>query len=144
MAQKLDFNKNDGIKEYCFADDENAIIRINTRDINLLVRMEEGKKQLKEFANSLKNVENETDDVIFNKLDELDKKVKETIDWIFDSEVSKTAFGNTSSVTIIDGEPRFVTFTNALIPVVEKEIEKEHEEANGKIESYVTQAKAFK
>lgn len=144
MAQKLNFSKHQSIKEYCFADDEDAIIRIDLRDTNLLARMDEGRKKIKEFAKELENIDNDSDDTIVTKIMELDKKVKDTIDYIFNSNVSEVAFGVTSSISIIDGEPRFVTLMNALMPEVEKEISLEQQEADKTIESFVAQAKNFK
>ena len=144
MAQKINFSINQGIKEYCFADDENAIVRINLRDINLLTRMKEGKATLTKYADTLSQAENKSEDKVIDELLELDKKVKETLDYIFNTNISEIAFGTASSIMIIEGEPRFLTLINAIMPEVEKEIEIQQKEADKKINNYVSQAKGFK
>lgn len=144
MANKLNFKKNLGVKEYCFADDETAIIRINTRDPNLYTRINESKNKLQKLADKYEGFSSDNPDEISAMLKDFDTEVKEQIDYMFDSPVSPVAFGNSSAVAVYDGMPAFQAFLNAILPEIEKEIDKEQKKATKNISKYVSQAKKFK
>lgn len=144
MATKLNFKKNLGVKEYCFADDETAIIRVNTRDPNLYTRINKSKSKLLELANKYEGFKSDSPDEIEAMLEEYDTKVKAQIDYMFDSSVSEVAFGNSSAVAVYDGVPAFQSFLNALLPEIEKEIDKEQKKIQKNVSKYVNQAKKLK
>lgn len=142
--EKLSFKKNEGIKEYCFEDDENAIIRVNTRDPNLYTRIIKAKKELQRLSDKYQSFDYADEDKAGAMLEEFDSKVKEQINYIFNSDVSSVAFGNFSSVAVYEGEAAFKKFLDAILPEVEKELEKEHEKSQKNVASYVDKAKQFK
>jgi hypothetical protein len=144
MAQKINFNKDLGVKEYCFADDETAIIRVNTRDPNLYTRINEAKKELQKLADKYENFRSDNPEEISAMIIEFDTKVKEQIDYMFNSPVSEVAFGVSSSVAVYDGVPAFQAFLNAILPEVEKEIDKEQKKAEKNVSKYVSQAEKYK
>lgn len=139
--EKLNLNRNIGIKEYCFADDENAIIRINTRDPNLYPRIKETQKKLIELVNEYEGYDKKTEDEACKALLEFDLKVKSLLDYMFDSKVSEVVFGNSSSVATYDGVPAFQNFLNVILPIVEKDMEAEQKKIEKNIRKYTSQVK---
>ena len=145
MAEKLNFKKNPGIKEYCFQNDETAIIRVNTSDPNLYSRLQKGKKRLEKLAEKYRDFSSDNSDEVVEMIDDIDKKIKSEINYMFDSDVSAVAFGNANCLELDDdGEPTFKNFLNALLPVVEEEIKAKQNKANKNISKYVNQAKQYK
>lgn len=136
---KLGFKRNIGIKEYNFEDDENAVIRVNTRDANLIVRIEESKKVFKKLAAELRN----SKEPVANQLEMIDKAVRNQLNYMFGSDVSSVVFANFSSVSIYDGDFAFNRFLDAILPEIEKDISEEQEKFMRNTEPYVKQAEQF-
>lgn len=143
MAQKLNFSKNKGIKEYCFADDENAIIRINTRDSNLYPRLNESRKKLEALYKEYENFNADSEEESAKALVNFDNRIKAELDYMFDYPVSEVAFGNFSSISIYDGMPAFQSFLNAILPEIYKDIDSEHKESEKVIDKFVNEAEQY-
>lgn len=145
--ENLNFNK--GYKAFKINDDENAVIRINTRDIKILERLKIASVKLKEIAKKYENLKSDDDNnvdenKIIKILSDCDKRAKEQIDYIFGEGVSKIVFGSMDCCSIVDGQPVFMGFLDAIIPIIEKDITGEQKLSARKIEKYTSQAKKFK
>lgn len=131
-------NINTGIKEYSINGDESKILRINTTDMNILSRISKAEKELKKIAESCNNV---TEDKAIEMLSELDTKVREQIDYIFDGKVSDIIFGNINCISAAGGKPIFENFLDAVLPVIKEDISAEQENLNKKVNKYTSKVK---
>ena len=141
--EKISFNN--GYKEYKINDDENAVIRINTTDMKIIDRANEAKKNFNEIMKKYEDIENQNlpDDKVFSLVSECDRDIREQINYIFGSDVCTAAFGNANCISPCGGQPLFMNFINAIIPLIEKDIAKEQKLSAKKIEKYTSQAKKF-
>lgn len=90
--------------------DDNLILLINTSDFNILNRLretvpklEECEKEMAKLNELARNGEDDRADEFANQIKAIDEKMKEYIDYIFDSNVSEVCAGNASMCDIIDG-----------------------------------------
>jgi len=139
----------DGYKEFMINDDPNKVIRFDPADFGIIER----------FNNALKNIEKATE-TIKNDIDinpqgeplseleeaaeavaKVNKLIKDQIDYIFDSPVSDMVFGNKSPLALVKGVPLFERFIMAAKEVIEKEVKKEMEASQKRIEKYTKQVK---
>ena len=130
-------NINIGTKEYSINDDVSRILRVNTTDINILARFDKAETELKKIASQYENITDITAEVIT----ELDTKVREQIDYIFDSKASEIVFGNINCASIAGGQPIFMNFIDAILPVIKNDIVEEQEKSEKKISKYTSQVK---
>jgi hypothetical protein len=141
--EKLSFEL--GIKEYCLNDDENAVIRINTRDYGLIPRIEKLKKDSKKLMKDYqKKVSELSDNEIFAVIGELDQQVRQLINTTFDSDICSVAFGNANCLSFAGGRPIFMNFLDVLLPRILSDIQEEQKASEKYIKSYTDQAKNFK
>ena len=141
--EKITFNS--GYKEYQINDDENAVIRINTTDMSILDRINEVKKSLNGIMNKYKDLEKEnlsTDEAI-PFLSKCDKDIRKQINYIFGSDVCTAAFGTSNCISPCGGQPLFMNFLDAIIPIIEKDVIAEQKLSSKNIEKYTSQAKKF-
>lgn len=135
-------NINNGIREFTINGDENKVLRVNTSDLNLAKRAKKAQKELSLIADECMNIdENMSIDESIAKLDALDTKVKNTVDYIFNSNASDIVFGEMSSVSICDGQPVFQNFLDAIIPEIEKDTQAEIKKSQRNIKKYTSQVK---
>lgn len=136
---KLNFET--GYKEYCINDDESKIIHINTTDFAILDRIKKAMSNIDSISKEYENVEPKNDEDTNILFVSADKKIKEQIDYIFNSDVSSVVFGNTSCMSLTGGQPIFMNFLNAIIPIIHFDIEKEINNQNKKVAKYTSQVK---
>lgn len=146
--QKLNFI-NKCYEEFQIGEDENAVIRINTRDMKILERMKIASENLKEIAKEYEALKDDNDnelnvDKAIEVLAECDKKARNQIDYIFGAGTSKIAFASMDCCSIVDGQPVFMNFFDEISTFIEKAIIKEQGRSAKKISKYTLQAKKFK
>lgn len=133
---------NTGIKEFAINDDESKVLKINTADIQIAQRMKKSEKELNQIAEEcLKIDENMSVDDSIDLLDKYDKKVKTTLDYIFNTNVSEVVFGNMNCLSICDGKPVFQNFLEAIMPEIETDIQKETKKSEANIKKYTSQVR---
>lgn len=111
-------------------------IEFDTGDIFIPERFSTAKKEITEYIEDLRKKYNIKDIDDISNIDtgnvqedikairEADEFVKSKIDYIFNEEVSKNAFGNASCLTATKkGEYYFENFLNAVIPIIEEEFD---------------------
>ncbi len=142
--ERIKFNR--GYKEYCINDDENAVIRINTTDIRIINRIDTAMKNLKNIVHDFLALvqEEQQDEKIISALADLEKKAREQINYIFNSDVCTAAFGNMSCLSMCDGQPVCMNFIEAIVPIIKRDVEAEQKLSSKRIEKYTSQAKKFK
>ncbi len=145
--QSLKFEE--GYKEFCINDDETRVIRFNPADYGLIERFSEARKAIIKAVDGLEkdvnlnpngNPEDELEEAA-----QLVKSINELIDtqinYIFDSDVAKIAFGNQSRVSTVKGKFLFERFMDAVGPYIEKEIKVEQAASQKRIEKYTKQVR---
>lgn len=135
-------NFNTGYKEYIINDDENNKIRININDQNIPKRIQEVQTFFDEMSEKYKNEDRKlTPDEMYN----LDKQVREKIDYAFGSNICSSAFGNVNCLSPVEGgKMLFEVFFEALLPEVENDIKSMQTanaiHINNKVDNYITEA----
>lgn len=133
----------DGYKEYSINGDESRVIRINTTDFAIFDRIKKAMSNIDDISKKYKNAEPKTDDEANELFVSVDKRVREQINYIFDSDVSSVAFGNTNCFSIVfsNKQPLFYNFLNAIIPTIRSDIEKVMSKSNKNVSKYTSQLK---
>jgi hypothetical protein len=145
--QSLKFEE--GYKEFCINDDETRVIRFNPADYGLIERFSEARKAIIKAVDDLeKDVNINSNGNPEDELEEaaqLVKSINELIDtqinFIFDSDVAKIAFGNQSRISTVKGKFLFERFMDAVEPYIEKEIKAEQAASQKRIDKYTKQVR---
>ena len=111
-------NFDDGFKVFDINGDPDCTIKINTADIGILERLESSIDTLNGLVEKAKNTEQRQDNKKYAVLGEIDKSIKEQINYVFGSDVSTSAFGTACCFTFVNGKPIFQNFLDAVIPIV--------------------------
>lgn len=131
-------NVNIGVKEYSVNGDTSRILRVNTTDINILTRLDKAETELMKIASQYENIGEE---ITVEVITDLDTKVREQVDYIFDGKVSDIIFGNTNCISVAGGQPIFMNFLDVILPVIKSDIVEEQEKSEKKISKYTSQVK---
>lgn len=136
-------NFNTGIKEFYINGDESRIIRIDTTDVNLGMRIDNCRKELRKLAKKYETLAKtgKVEEKPFDIIDEYDKEVRNKIDEMFDSPVSEIAFGKTNCLSVCGGNMLFENFLNAILPEIEKDISEEQKISQKRINKYTSQVR---
>lgn len=122
-------------------------IAFNPTDFNILKRFDEARKNIieaqKEFEEEDVDLKEdgtpfETSNSIIKSVDKLNKLICEQIDFIFDSDISNTVFGNKSPLALIKGKLFFENFMNSVHPIIEKEINNQIVETEKRTSKYTS------
>lgn len=126
--QNISFEE--GYKEFQINNDPNRVLRFNPRDMNLMPKIENAKKEIDEFTKTIKD----KDDVEAIKL--ANTKLKEIVDDIFYEGSFEIIFGEQSPLTLIGGKTIFERFFEAVGNVIKPYVEKEKELSNKRLKKY--------
>ena len=128
------------LKTFTLNNDPNKVIQINTADLGIIERLEKAQKKLEKLQKDAENKQNLiTDGLQYSILGEIDKEMREQINYIFGSDVSTPAFGTAYCFSPCNGSPMFENFLNALIPEIEKDITAESKKVQANISKYTNQ-----
>ncbi len=149
MAQSIKFDE--GYKEYDINGDPNRIIKVDTADYGLIERFEEAEKRIKAQLDKYKGVKIKpdgsaemSDEAACKAIEELSSTIRDAIDYIFDYKVSPVVFGNRSPLSTRNGVPLYERFINAIMPIIQADIEAEAQKTNKRIQKYSKQANSIK
>jgi len=139
----------DGYKEFMINDDPNKVIRFDPTDFAIIERFNNAMKNIEKATENLENDVNiDSKGEPLSELEEaaeavakVNKLIKDQIDYIFDSPVSEMVFGNKSPLALVKGVPLFERFIMAAKEAIEKEVKKEMEASQKRIEKYTKQVK---
>lgn len=112
----------EGIKKQKFRINNGGVLELDTSDINIIKRLKEVYPKLNELANdATKNVDVDSEKSVEEQLDEMadtltkiDDKMREYVDYIFDSNVSEICAANTSMYSPHGGKFTFEHITETL------------------------------
>ena len=133
--KSINFNQN--IKSYAINGDENNVVKINTSDYGIFTRAKEKAKEMSSLENKATKAE-EKDDL--TKLADVEKEVRDLLNYIFNTDVCTPAFGNANCLSPCNGEPLFIGFFNALMQILEEDMVAETKKFNANVSKYTSQA----
>lgn len=134
MSKLESINFNQNIKTFAINGDENNVIKLNTSDYGIFTRHKEKANELEDFEKLA--VENEDK---IAEMEEAEKTVRDLLNYIFNSDVCTPAFGKTNCLSPCDGMPLFVGFLNALMGIVERDMQAENKKMEANISKYTNQ-----
>ena len=114
-------------KRFRIDNDDSRILELNTSDMTILNRLDEAERRLKELADYA-NFEVSNGEEAKNAVEELlntDKKMRDIIDYLFDSPVSDVCAPNGSMYDPFNGKYRFEHIMEVLFTQYEKNINEE-------------------
>ena len=149
MAKTISINFDEGYKEYLINDDENRVIRVDTADYGILTRAHKAndaiQARVKDFdidigadGRALTD-----DDTAIAEVEALEAFIRAQVDYIFDAPVSGVAFGNKNALSTRKGVMLYERFINAIMPIIEKDLEAENKASQARVDRYTKQAQQF-
>ncbi len=134
-------NFNDGFKEYTINNDESKKIRFNPSDFGMLGRIERATKEIEKIGKKYESIDAKSENAAA-LIDECDKEIREQINYIFNNDICFTLFGTSNCVSLCGGQPVYLNFMDAVLPILQKDIEEEKKKSDQKIKKYTNQVKA--
>ena len=124
-------------KRFRIDGDDSRILYLDTSDFSILKRIEECAPKMSKLIGEAFSVD-ETADRKSNmkSLDEVDKKMRDLLDYVFDSKVAEVCAPTGYMFDLFNGEFRFEHILQTLLKLYEANIEKEFHDLNRKIANY--------
>lgn len=111
--------------------EELGVVYINPNDFNILDRLDQVKKNIADYK------VDEKEDITTDRVKELDKLMREQVDYLFDYNVSDMVFKNQHSLSTLQGVTFVERLINALTPVIKQIVEKETENSTKRMSKYI-------
>jgi hypothetical protein len=144
--QNLNFD--DGFKEFSINNDPNRVIRFNPADFGIIERINTAYQEIDKATQIDDDIELKADGSPIEELGKaaelvsgINNKIRDMIDYIFNSPVSDKVFGKQSPLSIVKGRPLWQGFIECLNPVIKAEVKKAQEESQKRISKYTKQVK---
>ena len=118
-------NIDDGREAIMINGDPNRVIYVQASDFNIKIRARQAQKNIRDLLGELDKVNPENEEAFADILEDIDKKVREQINFIFNSDVSQPVFGACSPLmSLKNGMSYIEAFLDAILPELEKIAEK--------------------
>ena len=153
MAEKkinTNIEFDDGFREYTINGDPNKVIRIDTADYDLITRSDKARKTIEAAVRKYDKIEinadgsaNCSDEEAIAAVTDLSDVIREQMNYIFNADVSGIVFGNASPLSTRKGIPLYERFFNAVMPIIEADLNEENKQAQKRINKYTQQAKRY-
>ena len=128
-----------GKQRFTINGDESKYIEFNPNDSEITARFQTAIDHIAEKQKEIDSLEHKglslEESIKINS--ELDRFVRNQIDYIFDGPISDTVFGNTSCMSTYNGEPFYERFLNAVLPIIKGSAESERKKSDQRIKKYV-------
>lgn len=124
------------LKKYSINGDENCVIAFNPADPSILQRLQETVAEIEQLQNIISN---DAEGIV-----KADKVIRDKLDYVFNSQISNTVFGNTNCLTLAGGSPLAFNFIEAVTPIIKSEIQAEQKKSEKKMSKYIDNVKALK
>ena len=126
--------------------DNNKILELNTSDMGILARLEEAYPKLMTLQDkvaSLADTDLEAEDDVLlsstaNKLTDIDRDMRDTLDFIFQSNVSEICGSEGSMYDPIDGVFRYEYIIETLTKLYENNLESEFSKMKSRIDKHTS------
>ena len=112
-------------------DEELGVVYINPNDFNILDRLDKVKKNIADYK------VDEKENITTDRVKELDKLMREQVDYLFDYNVTDMVFKNQHSLSTLQGVTFVERLINALTPVIKQIVEKETENSAKRMSKYI-------
>lgn len=131
-------------KRYRINGDDSKILELNPTDFNFTVRFKEAYPKLTDCENEIKTLrvsDESSDDIksielFADKLKELDTRMCELIDYIFDSNVSELCCDGGSMYDFIEGFMRYEVIIDSLIKLYESNLTSEAKKIQKRVKQH--------
>lgn len=121
------------IKEYELVDKNGTslgVIALDTTDIAIADRADKAYEKIKGILQEF------SDDADMGKLAEVDTKLRQEVNNIFNSDVCTAAFGKQHCMNVKNGKTLIERFMDAILPVIQKEIKRESNMIQNRVNKY--------
>ena len=128
----------DGIKKQKFRinGEPGAIIELNLSDLNIVDRLKKGMKQLQEEVSKIPNIDSVDEENLQETLDEIDAKMRKSVDYIFDFPVSAVCAKSGTMYDVKDGKLRYEIILDGLTKLYEENIQTEYKKLQSRIQKH--------
>lgn len=152
MGKMLNINFDDGWETMSINGDEGRLIRWNPKDPNLMERFMDFQNwvssdlgKVMEKYESIDFSMDEDGELISNLLNKnemsnIGNQIGEQFNKLFGSEVDEAIFMGANPLTPNNGQPIFLNFLEAIMPIIEQSVEKENKVSK----EYIKQASVYK
>ena len=135
---------NTGVKNYEIEDENGNIpgtISIYPRDFNIGKRAKESQKKIAEYIDAAEQIATESEDDAIDQITEIDNKIKDQLDYMFNSKVSETVFKGLHCLDVVaDSGTYFIeSFLDMIIPVINAELDRAAETSKRNVSKYTSQ-----
>lgn len=114
---------------YISPDDYNILERAKTAEANIQNCIKEAEKKTGQLE--------ESDEKAVEIISEIDKRIKNELDNLFDYPVSEQIFGNVHCLSTKNGKYFVENFLNGIMPVINKTVEKEAAASKERMDKYL-------
>ena len=111
------------------------LLRLNISDLGIIDRFEKGYAKLQEEVKAISEIPTD-DDNITEQMQNIDKVMREQVDYIFDSNVSEVCASDGTMYDIKNGVLRFEHILETLLKLYEKNIQDEYKKMKNRIEKH--------
>lgn len=123
--------------------DDNRILELNTSDLNVIVRLQEVYSKLTELAVTagIDKLSTDTDegmDELVTKLKEIDAKMREYIDYVFNSNVSEMCAADGSMYDPFNGQFRFELIIDKLFSLYDDNFSQEFKKMQKNVQKHTS------
>ncbi len=135
---------NTGVKNYEIEDENGKLlgtISIYPRDFNIGKRAKEVQRKIAEYIDAAEQIASDNEDNAIDRITEIDDKIKEQLNYLFNSDVSSTVFKELHCLNVVaDGGKYFIeSFLDMIIPVINEELDKAAEASKKQADKYTSQ-----
>lgn len=134
---------NTGVKTYEIEDEngkELGVISIYPNDFNIGKRAKEVQIKIMDYINAAEKIVNEREEDVIEEITELDNKIKEQLDYLFNTKISETVFKGLHCLNVTAGGKYFIeSFLDMIIPVINSEMDKAIEVSKQRVNKYTSQ-----
>ena len=135
----VQLNFDTGLKKY---EINGNVIEVNPADAGLYSRIKKSREIIDGYAEKYKKAQINSPDTISDMFANMDRLIREQIDFIFAAPVAWKIFGNTNCMTPCpNGKAFYENFLDVLMPVLEKGIEEAYRRSSEHISKYTSQLK---
>lgn len=126
----------DGIKRKRFRinGDNDSIVELNLSDLGIITRLEEGLDKLQSEMSKIANLSDE--DNVSEKLKEIDARMREYVDYIFDYPVSAVCAKHGTMYDPSNGQFRYETIIDGLTKLYADNINSEYKKLQNRVKKH--------
>lgn len=118
--------------------DNSKILELNTSDIGIVARVQDTYPKLAELQGQALSADSEEDDMeaFSNKLSEIDGKMRELVNYVFDADVCSVCASDGTMYDPIEGKFRYEHILDKLFSLYEQSLDKEFRLMKARINKY--------